>query len=223
MSGVLKIQKTNSQLQLKSTNVSQTVTPTENIYHPSVLFQDKDTLTTGYLRNSWYTSGDYGTAIGCKRVINNSEVENILTLILSNTGERSISISDSSAWRDALGINNTVTTIDTSSDINVPSATDTSLLNTGLLTAGTYILRYEANFTTNATGRRHIHLSTTSGGASINRHNGVTIPAVSGATTQIASVYLVTITSATTYYLTVHQNSGSTLTVGGGMRILKIH
>ena len=131
-------------------------------------------------------------------------------------------VSSSSAWRDALGINNTVT-VKSATSVSVASTTYTNIANTGSISAGTYIIRGYINYPSNATGRRVAVFSTTSGGSSSYNSMVNTKTAVNGVATYIHLTGLFTITSATTLYLVAYQNSGSTLTCSGRIELLKIH
>lgn len=81
-----------------------------------------------------------------------------------------------------------------------------------VLTAGTWIITARARFSANATGYRHINISTTSADNGVH----IQVPAVSGAVTQLALTRIVAISAQTTFYLNAYQNSGSTLTMAAG-------
>lgn len=81
-----------------------------------------------------------------------------------------------------------------------------------VLTAGTWIITARARFSANATGYRHINISTTSADNGVH----IQVPAVNGAVTQLALTRIVSITAQTTFYLNAYQNSGSTLTMAAG-------
>lgn len=129
---------------------------------------------------------------------------------------------DKSAWRTALGIENSVTARDGSST-NVGNNTDATLCNSGSLTAGTYILKGRAQFATNATGYRQLFFATSTTGSNINRYARVIYAAASGTYTEVELTYLATISAATTFYLRAHHTAGTSLSVTGGIQILKIH
>lgn len=114
-----------------------------------------------------------------------------------------------------------LSTYSTSSSISVPNNTNTNLI-TITLTPGYYIINGTSLFTTNGTGNREIHLSKTSAGSVVDRYCRGNAVAVSGAGTIVNFTYVENITTTTTYYLVALQNSGSTLTVDGGLRVIKL-
>lgn len=108
------------------------------------------------------------------------------------------------------------------SSTSVPSASDTTLCNTGALEAGYhYVILAEASFANNSSGRRAIFLANSSNGSNIDRFCKRTQPPISGDVTQIQLVYLCHPGSDTTYYLRAYQNSGSAMNVTGGIRVFK--
>ena len=142
---------------------------------------------------------------------------------ISATG--TLSLGDSStvtSWLSALGLNNSASSKDGSAT-SVANNTDVTLCNSGSLSAGTYILKGRAQFATNATGYRQLFFATSSTGSNINRYARVIYAAASGTYTEIELTYLATISAATTFYLRAHHTAGSSLSVTGGIQILKIH
>ena len=118
----------------------------------------------------------------------------------------------------------TVSNVNTSAAVSLVNATDTDVMNSGSLSAGTYIIKAYAGFASNSTGMRRIFLSTSAGGSVVNRHARITTNAVDGDATRIQVTYLCTISSATTFYLRAYQDSGGSLNVNeAGFQILKIH
>lgn len=109
----------------------------------------------------------------------------------------------------------------TPSSVNVTSATDTTLCNTGSLSSGLYVVLGTGNFASNASGRRHLFLSSSNGSAD-DRFCQVWMNATSGAATKIQLIDIIQVSSSATYYLRAYQNSGSTLSVQGGIRYLKL-
>lgn len=109
------------------------------------------------------------------------------------------------------------------SSTNVSTATDTTLCNSGSLSAGTYILKAVVQFAASSSGRRVIFLTTSSTGANIDRYTITQSAAAPSGATYVELVHLITITSATTYYLRAYQNSGSTLSCSGGIEYVKLH
>lgn len=108
------------------------------------------------------------------------------------------------------------------STVNVTNGADTTLCNSGSLSAGTYILKACVQFAASASGRRVIFLSKSNTGSFIDRYTRVTQPPAPSSYTEIELTYITTITSATTYYLRAYQNSGSTLSCTGGIEYVKL-
>lgn len=149
-------------------------------------------------------------------------ISNALYIGITSAGNRYVSVTDSSIWRDALGINGTQVT-KTGSSISVANNTDTNICNTGSLAAGTYIFFYRVVFDTNTKGRRAMFLSTDSSGSGYDEYSRVNVAPVNGAATEAVGFAIATVSSATTWYLRAYQNSGSTLSCAGQIRYLKIH
>ena len=109
------------------------------------------------------------------------------------------------------------------SSTSVPNATDTTLCNSGSLSAGTYLLQCVAQFAASSSGRRVLFLTTSSTGSNINRYTQIIGAPSPSNYTQMSFTYPVTITATTTFYLRAYQNSGGAINVTGGIRVLKIH
>lgn len=108
--------------------------------------------------------------------------------------------------------------------VSVASATNTTIANTESLEANChYIILAKASFAANTTGRRVMFLATSTTGSNIDRFCINSMMPVSGTNvaTDMSMVYLCHPTSATTYYLRVYQNAGSSLNVTGGLRVFK--
>lgn len=91
------------------------------------------------------------------------------------------------------------------------------------LTPGVYIVTGHAVFASNATGRRSLALGVTADTIGGNAGSTcVTVPAASGAATQLMVPLVYSVTSDTTLYLNVQQDSGSTLGVQGQIRYVRI-
>lgn len=152
-----------------------------------------------------------------------STLTNVLYLGINSAGNRYVTVTDSSVWRDALGINYTQVS-KTASSVNVTNGTDTNICNTGSLSAGTYVFFYRVSFGSNSTGRRAMFLSTDSSGSNYAEFSRVQVTPVGGSSaTEIVGFAIATVSSATTWYLRAYQNSGSTLSCNGQIRYLKIH
>lgn len=91
------------------------------------------------------------------------------------------------------------------------------------LTPGVYIVTGHAVFASNATGRRSLALGVTADTIGSNAGSTcVTVPAASGAVTQLMVPLVYSVTSDTTLYLNVQQTSGSSLGVQGQIRYVRI-
>lgn len=92
------------------------------------------------------------------------------------------------------------------------------------LTKGTWVVSITARFASNATGRRAVNMSDTSGGSAINAFWGDGSAAVSGAYTYLRMASTVRVTDAThTYYVNGYQNSGSALGVTAAYDAVRIY
>ncbi len=105
----------------------------------------------------------------------------------------------------------TIKTANLSSNTTIATATNKAIVSISL-EAGTWIIVARGRFSANATGYRHINISTTSADNGVH----IQVPAVSGAVTQLSVTRIVSITSTTTFYMNAYQNSGSTLTMAAG-------
>lgn len=92
------------------------------------------------------------------------------------------------------------------------------------LDPGTWLIEGNVSYATNATGRRAIDLSTTSGdvsGATM-WQTGVQVPAASGGVTALHTTWQTKRTAQTTIYLNVYQDSGTALNATGYIRAMRI-
>ena len=94
---------------------------------------------------------------------------------------------------------------------SVASGTNTNLTSISL-EAGTWVVTGGVRFPNNATGYRRMNISTSnaSGWADVQ------LPALSGASTQLAYTVVVSTTSTKTYYLNCYHNAGSALSLVAG-------
>ena len=108
--------------------------------------------------------------------------------------------------------------------INVANNTYTTLTNTGSLPAGQYLFCVDASFSSNANGYREaIITNSNTSTSSVDRYSAITQPPSVGKATNFQFAVLMNISTATTFYLRVYQNSGSTLSCGGGIRTIRLH
>lgn len=119
----------------------------------------------------------------------------------------------------------TVVQNDITADVSLTNSAWTSM-GSVTLTEGTWLIRYAAKFTANATGRRQACLSTTAGSVSTawTRYCGSQTPAASGTVTILNGTYIRTITASgdKTFYLNAYQNSGAALDATGNIQAIRI-
>lgn len=94
---------------------------------------------------------------------------------------------------------------------SVSSATNTNLTSISL-EAGTWVVTGGVRFPNNATGYRRMNISTSSASGWAD----VQLPALSGASTQLAYTVIVSPTSTKTYYLNCYHNAGVALNLMAG-------
>lgn len=88
---------------------------------------------------------------------------------------------------------------------------------------GLWIVSCMVRCATNATGYRYAIISTSATGTtSINENATLLCAPANGNTTRMPIVTAINVSSSTTYYLNVRQNSGSTLTCYGNVRAVKV-
>lgn len=104
-----------------------------------------------------------------------------------------------------------------SGEHSIPSGGYHSIMNFEL-GAGRYILFAEMTFSSNSKGIRSVNISTTENYATPQ----VTLPPASGAATRFFHVLPLNLSKTTYYYINVHQNSDSTLSVWGNLRAYQI-
>lgn len=92
------------------------------------------------------------------------------------------------------------------------------------LSAGIWILTYDAQFASNATGRRLAYMYTSAGSYSAEylRLTAETANAVNGGSTYLHGSLIVKPTSSTKFYLNVWQNSGNDLNCRGYVRAIRL-
>lgn len=101
LKGVLKLigGTLTGDLQTKSSNIE--INEASNVWgNASVYFNDKNSARMASIRTFHFTNGMGGLQLGG----HNGSTENVLRLMVNSGGERSVSVSDSAAWRTALGL-----------------------------------------------------------------------------------------------------------------------
>lgn len=114
----------------------------------------------------------------------------------------------------------------TSDSISVPNAKDTSLCSVTIREAGMWLLIGHGFFASNATGRRVMGITTSSGG-SLNAtatNSVIQQNATNGSSTAISCFDVVNCNYGSSFvrYLTVYQNSGKALSVQGSIKAVRI-
>ena len=104
------------------------------------------------------------------------------------------------------------------------TAADSTVTNLESITLeqGMYVLQGVASFGTNANGYRQIGFGTNASSSNADRYLITKVGANPNDTTVVSLTSPLEITSQTTYYLNCYQNSGSSLTVTGGIRCVQI-
>jgi hypothetical protein len=202
--------------------------PAENISYGGFYRYDYSSMLTFY-NETWRTSGDdVYTSYATRRRLSNSQSTyyvNAFYQHVDGSGNPSITFNNNdtrNAWVSALGLNDTTHAVNGSAT-SVQTAKDTTLCNTGSLPAGQYIIVAEASFAANTSGRRVIFLTNSSTGENLNRFTILQQAPSPSSTTILSLTYLARLSSATTFYLRAYQNSGSTLSVTGGIDYIRLH
>lgn len=113
--------------------------------------------------------------------------------------------------------------VDDTTGIDVSSEVTTNINSLVLETGHKYIILAHVDFPSNATGRRGIFVSNTSGSDSpLTNGSRVIQNAVNGAATRMQCVFIANLTSTSVLYLNVFQNSGSVLKCASYMDAIRI-
>ena len=94
-----------STLRLNTGLAAHGTTPSSNQYLPGIVLRDTANANRLTLRAVAYTSGEQGFQLFTER----NSVTNSLSLLLKSDGTRSVSVSDASVWRTALGLGSAAT------------------------------------------------------------------------------------------------------------------
>lgn len=214
-------------LELRSTY--DTANPaTSASYVPRVKFQDKNGVELAHV-GGWVAANatKWGLQLEGERIVSGTAKRNTLYLGVDDSGDATVDISGTgaaAAWRTAIGVNNSVVAHTQSNNLSLATGTDAvpSGVNSGVLSAGTYLLIAGCAFSSNSTGQRAVYFTTNSSGGGAIQQGRIALPANAASRYQVS--LLVNVSSNTTYYLGVWQNSGSTLTVSAGfMNVIKLH
>ena len=113
--------------------------------------------------------------------------------------------------------------VDVSDSASASSGSDTTICLTAQYGAGIYLVSAYASFPASSTGRRHIHISTTNTGSAVDDWSQLTLAPSNAQPTVMQITTIQKRTSTGRWYLRAYQNSGSSQTVSGGIRVLKLH
>ena len=112
------------------------------------------------------------------------------------------------------------------SDSSVSLSSGTTMQNLGdfTLTKGLWMVSVTVRFNSNATGRRAMNISNTSGGSAYNVRWGNTSAAVNGAYTYLHLASSIEVTAANaTFYINAYQNSGGSLTTAYAWDAVRVY
>lgn len=113
------------------------------------------------------------------------------------------------------------TTYNTSTSVNVNDNTITNLVS-AQLTPGKYLFIAAVIFTSNANGFRRVGISKDNNSIGYDRYSEIDQTPLSGQATKMDITIYDELTTTETFYLNVLQNSGSSLSTTGGMKIIKL-
>lgn len=113
--------------------------------------------------------------------------------------------------------------VDVTDSVSAASGSDATVCNTAQYSAGVYLVSAYVSFPASSSGRRHIHLATTNTGSALDNWSQLTLAPSNAQPTVMNITGIYKRTSTGRWYLRAYQNSGSTQTVSGGIRVLKLH
>lgn len=110
-----------------------------------------------------------------------------------------------------------------SGNVDIVSGTGTGITSV-TIGAGTWVLMANVGFASNSNGNRMVNISTTSGdtAGSTLASDGVQVSAASSGYTYIHTGHITKRTAQTTYYLNVRHGAGTTLSVAGTLKAVRI-
>ena len=113
--------------------------------------------------------------------------------------------------------------VDVTGSESAASGSDVTVCNTAQYGAGVYLVSAYVSFPASSSGRRHIHLATTNTGSALDNWSQLTLAPSNAQPTVMNMTGIYKRTSTGRWYLRAYQNSGSSQTVSGGIRVLKLH
>lgn len=178
-----------------------------------------------YIINKTESNGsEYTNTIGTRRWVNNTLVENEISLIL-DLGDPDVNLSDPIPWRKALEISN----IGKRYSLLAPSAASRasgSIFNVGTIKVppGVSLVRVAAEFSSNATGYRQVFISNSATGSYADRYRVAYEKAATGRSTSIAFTCILGNYGTTdqTQYVNIRHNAGTNLTVTVGAEVIPL-
>ena len=93
-----------SDVRVDSSILTVGTAPASDVATGGMLLRDKLKTVFGRIRGFFGTDGRIGTQMITERSVGGSMVYNMLALMISSAGVRSVSLSDAQIWRDALGL-----------------------------------------------------------------------------------------------------------------------
>lgn len=94
----------NANIDVRSSSLTVGSTPSANTYGRQIFLRDSVGTTIGYLQSWINTSGNTYINLNTYRNVNGTDTYNGITLGISPTGERLVSVSAPAAWRTALDV-----------------------------------------------------------------------------------------------------------------------
>lgn len=171
-----------------------------------------------YISTDGIVTDNTGTTLTSKLASIDSSLTAIVPVSRGGTGAN-----NAATARTNLGLGNMGVSNNNDATKNLTTGTVTNLLSV-TLSAGSYILLGGCDFAANSSGVRALAWNTESGklpeAALI--QNGMKVLAGNSGVTALTAIWLVTLSSSTTYYLIAQQNSGSTLSTKGYYRYIRI-
>ena len=174
------------------------------------------------LRGMCATTGCVGASAGMRCVVLRQGALATVVGLVANTDLAGITIGGT---LDAGGITygGAAPMVDASDTTAVSKASGTWSSRASItLDAGVWVIIAACQFASNATGRRGINLSTTSGSTSTSAAAAAVVAAANGMQTVVSRSWVQTLTGSTTYHMNVYQNSGAALDTSAYLRAVRV-
>lgn len=143
---------------------------------------------------------------------NSSNSLNRLTLTKGEDGTNTVDVTSPAAWRAGIQAapNPTIETIASNVSKSIANSSNTNHSKV-TFTPGVWLLTVRGSYASSSVGRRAIFLSTSTNGGALSSRYNTNQQATNGATTVLGWTAVISVTSASTYYINGYQNSGSAL------------